>query len=57
MAGQVGKEVKHFVLTETAVPAGTEGGNAAMATDSFEKHDHAATSVRAAIIGEGDRIT
>ena len=42
------------MLTETVVPADTEGGgvNAAMATDELENIEHVETSVRAALLGK-----
>ena len=55
-AGQVENEDKNTVLTETAVPADTEGGNAAMTTDEVENLENVETSVRAAVLGKGDRI-
>ena len=51
LAGQFENEGKKTVLTETTVPADTEGGNAAMAADEVQNLEHAETSVRAAIIG------
>ena len=44
------------MLTEPEAPADTEGGDAAMATtDEVENIEDAETSVRAAILGKGDR--
>ena len=45
------------MLTKTVVPADTEGGNAAMATDEVENIQHAESSVRDAILGKGDEKT
>ena len=52
LAGQGENEDKETVLTETAVSADTEEGNASMATDEVENRDHAETFVRVAILGK-----
>ena len=57
LARHVENEDKKTVLTKIVVPADTEGGNAAMATDEVGNIERVETPVSAEILGKGDENT